>query len=82
MEEKQLQPKKTVCAYMDLSADERTRLLEESHQKALWDYNTRMKGAFDKGVQKEKRELLALIEKGYTAEQLRGVLTQQETERL
>ncbi|GHV88935.1 hypothetical protein AGMMS50267_12950 [Spirochaetia bacterium] len=34
---------------MDLSADERTRLLEESRQKTLWDYNSRMKGAFEKG---------------------------------
>jgi hypothetical protein len=34
---------KAVGILMDLSADERTRLLEESHQKALWDYNSRMK---------------------------------------
>jgi predicted transposase/invertase (TIGR01784 family) len=41
---------KAVGILMDLSADERTRLLEESRQKALWDYNSRMKSAFDKGI--------------------------------
>ncbi|GHU75230.1 transposase [Spirochaetia bacterium] len=46
------QIEKAVGILMDLSADERTRLLEESHQKALWDYNSRMKGAFDKGEAK------------------------------
>jgi predicted transposase/invertase (TIGR01784 family) len=40
---------KAVGILMDLSADERTRLLEESRQKAQWDYNSRMKGALDKG---------------------------------
>jgi predicted transposase/invertase (TIGR01784 family) len=43
------QIEKAVGILMDLSADERTRLLEESRQKALWDYNSRMKGAFEKG---------------------------------
>ena len=76
------QLKKAVGILMDLSADERTRLLEESHQKALWDQNSRMKGAFEKGKKEQAGELLALIEKGYSVEQLRGVLTQQETGRL
>jgi hypothetical protein len=35
-----------------------------------------------RGENKKARELLALIEKGYSAEQLRGILTQQETKRL
>jgi predicted transposase/invertase (TIGR01784 family) len=73
------QLKKAVGILMDLSADERTRLLEESHQKAVWDQNSRMNGAFKQGAKKRDSELLALIEKGYSAEQLRGVLTQQES---
>ena len=33
---------------MELSDEERERLLEESRQKAQWDYNSRMKAAYKK----------------------------------
>jgi predicted transposase/invertase (TIGR01784 family) len=89
---------KAVGVLMELNASQRRRMIAESREKARRDYQARFDGAFDKGVKqgeargeargetrgenKKARELLALIEKGYSAEQLRGILTQQETNRL
>jgi predicted transposase/invertase (TIGR01784 family) len=72
------QIEKAVGILMDLSADERTRLLEESRQKALWDYNSRMKGAFDKGeahgVQKGeargRQDVISLLKSGKSPDEI------------
>ncbi|GHV88934.1 hypothetical protein AGMMS50267_12940 [Spirochaetia bacterium] len=59
---------------MDLSADERTRLLEESRQKALWDYNSRMKGAFDKGEARGeargRQDVISLLKSGKSPDEI------------
>jgi predicted transposase/invertase (TIGR01784 family) len=47
--EKNPQVKKAVSVLMDLSADERTRLLEESHEKYRRDVVSRMRGAWKEG---------------------------------
>jgi hypothetical protein len=51
--------------------------------KAVWQEEAREDGlekGFEKGRKKRDGELLALIEKGYSVDQLRGVLTLQEAE--
>jgi predicted transposase/invertase (TIGR01784 family) len=48
--EKNPQVKKAVAVLMDLSADEQTRLLEESYEKARRDQASRMRGARDEGI--------------------------------
>ena len=72
---------KAVGILMDLSADERTRLLEESRQKALWDYNSRMKRARDEGVQegeqKKQRELLDLLNSGKSLDEIKRIFDNQ-----
>jgi SOS response regulatory protein OraA/RecX len=47
--------------------------------KAVWQEEAREE-ALEEGRQRRDSELLALIEEGYSAEQLRSVLTLQETE--
>jgi molecular chaperone DnaK (HSP70) len=42
---------KAVAVLMDLSADERTRMIEESREKARRDWISRMKGARQEGEQ-------------------------------
>jgi predicted transposase/invertase (TIGR01784 family) len=41
---------KAVAVLMDLSADERTRMIEESREKARRDWSSRMKGARQEGI--------------------------------
>jgi hypothetical protein len=41
---------KAVAVLMDLSADERTRMIEESREKARRDWRSRMKGARQEGI--------------------------------
>jgi hypothetical protein len=47
--EKNPQMEKAVAVLMDLSADEQTRLLEESREKYRRDWAARMRGAQEKG---------------------------------
>jgi hypothetical protein len=68
------QIEKAVGILMDLSADERTRLLEESRQKALWDYNSRRKGAFNKGLQQGeahgRQDMISLLKSGKSPDEI------------
>jgi predicted transposase/invertase (TIGR01784 family) len=82
---------KAVGVLMELNTSQRRRMIADSREKARRDYQARFDGAFDNGVEqglalgeakgeargenKKARELLALIEKGYSTEQLRSVLT-------
>jgi predicted transposase/invertase (TIGR01784 family) len=76
--------KKAVGALMELNASQRRRMLADARQKARWDEQARLEGAYTNGIEKGRKEqageLLAFIEKGYTVEQLRNVLTVQEAE--
>ena len=85
MEEKQPRTIKAVGILMDLSADERTRLLEESHQKALWDYNSRMKGALEKGIKQRNFEIARnALHRGLSADMIQEItgLSHEEIGRL
>jgi predicted transposase/invertase (TIGR01784 family) len=61
--EKNPQVEKAVAVLMDLSDDERTRLLEESREKARRDWASRMRGAWEKGAHQRAIEIAAKLKK-------------------
>jgi predicted transposase/invertase (TIGR01784 family) len=62
--------KKAVAVLMELSDDERTRMLEESREKARRDWVTSIRAAREEGID----ALVKLIEQGHTPQEAREIL--------
>jgi hypothetical protein len=64
-----------MAVLMELSEDERTRLLAESREKFLWDQWGREKHQYSMGLEEGQNIVLELMEQGYTAGQIKAKLT-------